>query len=694
MAGGVLLSIRWLLATLLILTGLANALPLRTVGEVRALTLAEVGTGLPVELRGVVTFTNHSGLLFFGDATGGIFVNSKELRLRQGDEVEVRGICAPGRTLALITGPGDSYAEISPLGKAPLPEPILIAPGHITDERFDARWSTVDGRVKRVIYETNRTQIEFETGGKRVRGIVPGVIRPGQLPTWVEGLQVTIPGIPAKADFEGEGFAAQFYIQRHSDIRPAAGEVNALFNGASEGQYDLLDRRRETTLRGKVAGQIAYLEQNSGFFLINETGQPWFRAIWVDTVDTAGLAVGQRAEAFGRFEIIDHERYLLEAVARPLRPEVPPLPLLPDQAIASSFNPADAQHGRLLSFEGRLISHQRSIAGEDVFVIGIANELVCVRLLEAAANGANEWPPDATIRATGLWLVRDTHAHGVIPAGFGAQLLLRGVEDLSLVALPPWWTPLRRMQLAATSLALAAVVILWNFMLRQRVTRQMAVIQQKREREVILEERNRMARELHDTLEQQLVGITMQLDVATVRLADSPAAAQSSLDLMRAMIQHSRAEARRSVWDLRSPSLETEGLPGALEELIASNTGEAGPAITLQTTGEIRRMPRPIEFQMFRVAQETVTNAIKHSGAARIEIGVHFSADAVRLEVRDDGKGFNPQAKLTGAHFGLLGIRERASKLDGELTLKSKLGEGTMITLQVRSALTKLDSGN
>lgn len=197
-----------------------------------------------------------------------------------------------------------------------------------------------------------------------------------------------------------------------------------------------------------------------------------------------------------------------------------------------------------------------------------------------------------------------------------------------------------------------------------------------------------MARDLHDTLEQQLSGIALQLDGLSDAIAANPPAATRSLSLARRMLRFTRLEARRSVWDLRSRSLEKEGLSGALRMLAETSTGSAGPAVQLNVSGGDHPLPPSVEFHLLRIAQEALANATKHAEAKRILIELERAQNVTRLVISDDGKGFNPQSPESspGPHFGLLGMRERVAKMSGQLTLNTAPGKGCTVTVIVPAA--------
>jgi signal transduction histidine kinase len=201
----------------------------------------------------------------------------------------------------------------------------------------------------------------------------------------------------------------------------------------------------------------------------------------------------------------------------------------------------------------------------------------------------------------------------------------------------------------------------------------------------VLEERNRMAREIHDTLAQGFVGIGLQLQAVDKALTDSPAAVRQHLGLAQSMVSHSLVEARRSIWDLRAQQLETKDLAASLGETAQRMTEGTGVKAEVRVAGEARRLAPQIENNALRIGQECLTNALKHSGAQHIVIDLKFEPDFFGLNVRDDGCGFDTEGVLATAdgHFGLLGIRERVEHMGGRLTLKSAPGEGTEIGVSI-----------
>jgi two-component system NarL family sensor kinase len=193
----------------------------------------------------------------------------------------------------------------------------------------------------------------------------------------------------------------------------------------------------------------------------------------------------------------------------------------------------------------------------------------------------------------------------------------------------------------------------------------------------VLEERNRIAREIHDTLAQALTGVIVHMEVAKVVVPED-SKARNHLIQAHNLARDGLAEARRSVWALRPQVLEQGGLSQALESLVHGLT--AGTAIKGQCTIEETRYPLPsdVETNLLRIAQEAFVNALKHAHANAVQVELTFGSQAVSLCVRDDGRGFNPELPR-GKGFGLVGMRERIQSLGGQLTLASQPGQGTEV---------------
>lgn len=197
-----------------------------------------------------------------------------------------------------------------------------------------------------------------------------------------------------------------------------------------------------------------------------------------------------------------------------------------------------------------------------------------------------------------------------------------------------------------------------------------------------VEERNRLAREIHDTLAQGLTGIALHLEAADALLDVDPDRAQQSVRQALALTRANLDEARRSVMDLRAAPLEGRTLAEALSELVTSYGEQYGFETTFGCVGSSQPLPIRVEAGLYRIAQEALTNVARHAEAQHMTAQLTIRPDQVELVVEDDGKGFDTDGSA-GGRFGLIGMNERAKLLGGTLEVSSCPDEGTTITVTV-----------
>jgi signal transduction histidine kinase len=197
----------------------------------------------------------------------------------------------------------------------------------------------------------------------------------------------------------------------------------------------------------------------------------------------------------------------------------------------------------------------------------------------------------------------------------------------------------------------------------------------------VLDERQRLAGEIHDTLAQGLVGIVTQLEAAVQTSPDLSAEGRRHLEQASTLARSSVAEARRSVQALRPEQLEQADLVKAVQSLSGRWAAETRVVVRTETTGTPRRVPAEVEFALYRVVQEALTNVAKHAAASKVGVTLSFLDDVLLLDVRDDGRGFDPAGPVGG--FGVKGMGERLARVGGSLQIESTPGEGTAVNARV-----------
>ena len=280
---------------------------------------------------------------------------------------------------------------------------------------------------------------------------------------------------------------------------------------------------------------------------------------------------------------------------------------------------------------------------------------------------------DSKIEITGRCLLEAEHwqPDKIFPRLSGPIVIIRSPDDIRVIAAPPWWTPARLLGVIAVLLvALAA------FFVRNRFLSHMGKMK--------IGERTRLAVELHDSLSQNLSAVACQVAATRGTLEASPAAAAGQLEAVEKMLQSSRTELKRCLWDLRSDALGEKTFDKAIRKALG--------ALTAQAAIQIRfNVPRGLfddtdAHAVLSIIRELVSNAIVHGLAGHIRIAGDFTDGLFAFSVRDDGRGFDPDLApgLSEGHFGLQGIRERVKKLKGELAVESTPGGPTRITVRIR----------
>lgn len=266
------------------------------------------------------------------------------------------------------------------------------------------------------------------------------------------------------------------------------------------------------------------------------------------------------------------------------------------------------------------------------------------------------------------------------PRPSGVRFLVNSPADIQILKRAPLWTT-ARLRFAAWVIGIGVLTVaLWIGVLRRQLRIRRAEVRRVASEAGALAERQRIARELHDSLEQGLAGVSMQLEGLATRPAAIAPASRGDFDRLRNMLRHVREEARHSVWELRSEFLRSDGLVGAVRQFAALSTPEC--RVSVDVVGQPSRLSERTEINLLRIAQEAVGNALRHGRPSLVTVQLVFASDSLSLSVADNGCGFDPAAPISpDRHFGLLGMRERARLLPARLTVDSAPGRGTTVSV-------------
>jgi signal transduction histidine kinase len=449
-----------------------------------------------------------------------------------------------------------------------------------------------------------------------------------------------------------------------------------------------LDERPERRRCMKVTGVVTHVGRKS-VFVQDDSG-----ATSAMTIEQPQVRVGDTVEVVG-FPTGHSPVIMSEALVRRTGTGNLPVPLNipPDVAEMSRYA------GLLVQLEGLVLEQRASLKGQ------VLSLQMGRRVLEAAlgkdvdrARRLHSIPVGSRVAITGVCQV---YKHDAFE-GAGEQLQdvsiptlrvwLRTPADVAVLQRPPWWTWKHSVAVVGVCACGLLGALVWVRTLRHRVTQRTRDLQQTTgllEKEIqtsaVLAERDRLAGEIHDSVEQGLAAIMLQLDAAAKQV-HNPEVVRRCVGMARRMAGFSRTEVEHAVWDLQSPLLQNTDLSSALKH-VASEIGSGNSAqVRVTVVGQARPVSSSIEHHLLRIGQEAITNAVKHAQPANIEATLEYSDREVRLSVKDDGRGFDTAAILKQnriGHFGLQGIRARTRKTNGELTVSSRPGQGTTITVTV-----------
>jgi len=646
----------------------AKPLPVLTrAGQIRSLSPEQASLGYPVRLRGVITMDAPTPDFFVQDATAGIYVEGNaalKYPHTLGQEVEVEGVTGPGKFAPVIREQSSRL-----LGQGVPPKAHLFPFSELANGQHDSQWTRVRGIVRsaaidRSSWRETALAMRVASGGGEFNVRVP-IAREQDFSSWVDS-EIQIEGVCGSLYNNNRQLTGiLFYVPRLSfmKIEASAKEVspsNLLRFSPGEGAGH----------RVRVRGVVGYQQPGNAIFL-----QSRGKGLRVLSQQDTPLEIGDVVDVAGFPAMGESAPMLEDAVFHRLRHEKGP------EAVKLDLDaPWEQFDGAVVHIEAKLLNRQVQPDGlrlllqhGDVFFDASLSPAVAADRLQAI-------PLNSEVRVTGICLVRSGGLWR-IPQSF--RMLLRLPEDVAVLTTPSWWNLRHTLWLLGITAGVLLVVTAWVVVLGRRLKEQMAVIRQKLRSGAVLEERNRIARELHDTLEQELAGITMQLDLAVDCFQQAPRVAQQALEAARNMSRHSMVEARRSVWDLRCQLLEDGDLVSALKEIVAPLFPRERVKVDTSIQGDPVRLPRLVEMNLLRIGQEAVANAVKHGHARQVSIELQYGASSVGLTVSDDGEGFVPDQPSPTGHFGLLDMRERAQAMGSQLKIESEVGRGTRIGVEV-----------
>jgi signal transduction histidine kinase len=644
---------------------------------VRALSHEKAEQGRAVQLDGTVLGSDPASPwnLFMHDGTAGCYVKlvpgKDAVNFTPGTRLRIEGA-----SMLLGYYPNVGAARATVLGQGSLPTPVQLTADQIFSPEFDSAWVEVPAVVVGYEERDRRLTLDIDVYGLPFKAELPVEARAEERAAGLMQRQVRLRGVLGTIfNRQRQMTDRHFFVSSFDAIEPAE-ETAAGGTAPSIEVAQILTGGFGPKTSVRVQGVVTQPDPK-GFYLRDTSG-----STLVYAARGSRFAPGTKVEIEGYGSVAPFRPVLRAAKVEAVGQTAPPRPLPFD------FQGSDlpGMHAELVTLDATLLAVQESRT--DLILECQTGQQIFEVLLPAGGSAPLKLTAGDHLRLTGICELTTSHALPRIGWVDGFRLHVPGPAGLAVLARAPWWTTERLLVALGVMSAMAMLGWAGTWALRRQVGRQMEVIGDKLRAEAVGKERDRIARDLHDTLEQQLSGVALQLDGLDDVVKSDPAAAAQALLLARRMLRHTRLEARRSVMNLRSEILEKQGLTAALQDMAETTASPTGPRLEVRVSGEERALPAVLEFHLFRIAQEALANAIKHADSREILIELEHTAEASQLRVRDDGRGFDLHAKeaAPGPHFGLLGMRERAAHNGAELRIATAPGAGCIVTVVVPRA--------
>lgn len=651
----------------------AESMPrvLRTASEIAEEPAATEAAAARVVFEGPVSYQDSTRTIFLADETGVTFVfGGMSPVVQPGDIVRIEGRAEHG----VIIG-GIRPETITVVARGPVPEATPIEPADLGTGRFHYRRVSIEGVVRRVepAGDAAVRLVLFAPGGQAILELEAPDAAASEEARLLVDARVRATGlVVGNVNRQRQVVEPFVRVKRIADIEVLAPPPATPFDAPAVA-LEKLASRAIGEHRVVVSGTAVAAPLAGAVYLRN--GEASLRV----RTDARDIRPGDVVDAAGFPEMGVYSIELADAECRVTGAGTPPPPRPATSRKRSDVDRHDADlvriEGPVLDMaDGRLVVRH----GEIDYVV----EPPTGARLDVAAG--------SFVRATGIGRVTavEGKSYRAFPRSYTLELPTS--DDLVVVRSPPWWTPRRILLAVAAALGATAVVaaaaVAWAVLLRRQVRRQLGVIEAKLQAEAVADERRRIAREFHDSVNQGLAAAVLRLDAAAHRLADERS--RGVVEQQRRLLAALQSEAREFLWDLRDPVHAEASLADSLRADLAQFDGVSDAVIQFEpgvaAPGTLRYEPM-IQHQIVRIVREAVANAITHAKAGRIDVRLGQVAAAGGpgcIEINDDGCGFDVAARSAAeGHFGIRGMQERARRIGGRVEIESTPAAGTRVAL-------------
>ena len=657
-------------------TGLEQTnLPLLTTAiQVHQLSSEQAALRYPVRVRGTITFVDDSlGQLFVQDDTAGIFVEIQGdygFRMQTGQVLEIEGVSAPGGF-----APDIVPQTVKLVGEAPLPPARKVTYDQMAAGQQDCNRVEFGGIVRAVRLEPQTwAGLDIAAGGGRVI-VAIGKPDPETCQRLVDA-EVTVRGV-CIAQFNRKGQLIQVALQA-----PGMADISVV-KPAPEDPFAAPRRKCSRLLeyspneehghRVKVRGVVTFQQPGQALFLADET-----QGLCVETRQTTPVEPGDVVEVLGFPAAGEYVSPVLQdAVFRKVG-RAEPVQAIP---IRAEDGQRDTNNAALVQVEAWVLNRAERFH-EQTLQLRSDNVVFEARL--AATPGQprrlTRIPDGSRVRLTGICLVPADLSLLTTPRNT-FSLLLRSAADVAVLERPSWWTVRHTLWLLAGTLTVVFASLAWVAVLRSQVKAQTQLIRQKAQREAALEERTRIARDLHDELGSSLTQIAL--------LSDRPRNASTgevseNIRKISATAREMAQSLDEIVWAVNPQHDTLEGLVEYFSQTADDFLEETNirSSITLPSSLPGCTIPAEARHQLFLAFKEALNNAVRHAGASEIRIGFDINGSEFRVQICDNGNGFDPDSARPGGS-GIKNMRQRLDVIGGRFEISSARGQGATVVMSI-----------
>lgn len=436
----------------------------------------------------------------------------------------------------------------------------------------------------------------------------------------------------------------------------------------------------------KATGTVLTVFKGSRILMQTDEGE----ILCADCEDTERILPGDRIETIGFPEtdlfVIHLKKAFFRRIGRVERQNDRATTIVPTDILSGPYGKHMIQadyYGRLIHLTGEVLDVTEQSLRSRQYVLQSNGALIRIDGTMLTGSATAAFAPGNTIEATGFCIINTElwQPTRIMPRVDGFTIAPRSAEDIKLVSRPSWWTPLRLLAVIVSLFAIIISILIWNRILHRLIERRGRQLLRaeiaKAESDLRIDERTRLAAELHDTLSQNLSGLACQIAAIRSSLHYRPDVTEKTLDNAERMLLSSRTELKRCLWDLRSDILDRENLQDSIRETLLPIIGKAQLHIRFYIPRA--RISDTTAHSIISIIRELVSNSVNHGAAKNIRIAGDLTADVLRFSVSDDGAGFDPTTVqgIAEGHFGLQGIRERIKHLHGTFSITSNSETGT-----------------